>query len=428
MNTSASTAAAVPASNKEPSARPPFDVERVRADFPALAQRVHGKPLVYLDNAASAQKPQAMVDAVADAYVHDYANVHRGVHTLSQRATDAYEAARETGRRFLNAPSADELVFVRGVTEAVNLVAQSFARPRLAAGDEIVVSAMEHHSNLVPWQMVAEATGARLRIIPVDDQGALDLDAYRSLLGPRTRMVSVVHVSNAIGTTNPIRDMIALAHDHGVPIMIDGAQAAPHTAIDVAELGCDFYAISGHKVYGPTGIGLLYGRAEHLDAMVPYQGGGEMIRTVSYERSEYNVAPHKFEAGTPNIVGAIGLGAALGYVESIGLDAIANHEHALLEYATKRLSSLPAIRIVGTAEGKAAVISFTVDGVHPHDIGTILDIEGVAIRAGHHCAQPLMDRFGVPATARASFGLYNTQGEVDRLVDALDKVMELFAP
>ncbi len=405
-----------------------FDVERVRADFPALAQVVHGKPLVYLDNAASAQKPQAMIDAVADAYVHNYANVHRGVHTLSQRATDAYEKARETGRRFLGAGQADELVFVRGVTEAVNLVAQSFLRPRLSAGDEIVLSAMEHHSNLVPWQMVAEATGARLRIIPVDDQGALDLDAYEALLGPKTRMVSVVHVSNAIGTTNPVRTMIDTARERGIPTMIDGAQAAPHVPIDVRALGCDFYAISGHKVYGPTGIGLLYGRAERLDAMVPYQGGGEMILTVSYERSEYNVAPHRFEAGTPNIVGAIGLGAALEYVESVGLEAIAAHEHDLLVYATERLGSMPAIRLVGTAEGKAAVVSFVVEGVHAHDIGTILDLEGVAIRAGHHCAQPLMDRFGVAATVRASFGLYNTREEIDRLVGALEKAVEIFAP
>lgn len=404
-----------------------LDVARVRAAFPALAQQVHGKPLVYLDSAASAQKPEAVLDAIRDAYVHNYANVHRGVHTLSQRATDAYENAREVARRFLGAAEAREVIFVRGATEAVNLVASSFLRPRLSRGDEIVLTAMEHHSNIVPWQLVAEATGARLRVAPVDDRGVLDLDAYRDLLGPRTKMVAMVHVSNAIGTRNPVAEMVALARERGIPTLIDGAQAAPHGGADVAALGCDFYTVSGHKVFGPTGIGLLYGRAERLEAMAPYQGGGEMIRSVTFEQSTWNVVPHRFEAGTPHIVGAIGLGAALEWLESLGHDAVAAHEDDLLAHATARLAAVPRVRLVGTAPGKAAVISFVIDGAHPHDIGTILDHEGIAIRAGHHCAQPLMDRFGVPATARASFAVYNHRDDVDRLVDGIERVVEIFS-
>lgn len=406
---------------------PELDVERVRRDFPALEQTVNGKPLVYLDNAASAQKPRAVVDAVARAYVEGYANVHRGVHTLSQQATAAYEGAREIGRRFLGAAEAREIVFVRGSTEAINLVAQSFVRPRLNRGDEILITHMEHHSNIVPWQMLCAARGARLKVVPIDDDGALDLGAYERLLGPRTAIVSLVHVSNALGTINPVRELVALARERGIPTLIDGAQAAPHTAIDVGRLGCDFYTISGHKVFGPTGIGLLYGRAELLASMPPYQGGGEMIRSVSFDRTEYAEPPHKFEAGTPHIVGAIGLGVALEYVESLGIDAIDAYEHELLAYATERLAALPRLRLIGTAGQKAAVVSFVVDGVHAHDVGTILDHEGVAVRAGHHCAQPVMERFGVAATTRASFAFYNTRDEVDRLVAGVERVLEVFS-
>lgn len=403
-----------------------LDLEHIRGDFPALAQTVNGKPLVYLDNAASAQKPRAMIDAVAQHYAFGYSNVHRGVHSLSQQATDAYEGARETARRFLGAHRTEEIINVRGATEGINLVAQAFLRPRLEPGDEVVVSTMEHHSNIVPWQMVCQQTGARLRVVPIDERGQLDLGAYAEMLGERTRMVAMGHVSNALGTINPIEKIIELAHEKGVPTLFDGAQAAPHLALDVADLGCDFYAISGHKLFGPTGTGILYGRYEHLEAMEPYQGGGEMIRSVSFEGTEYNVPPHKFEAGTPHIVGAIGLAAAMEYLESLGLEAIARHEHDLLLYANARLATLPQVRLVGTAEHKAAVISFLIEGVHAHDVGTILDQEGVAVRAGHHCAQPVMDRFGIAATARASFALYNTRAEVDALVDAIGKVVEIF--
>jgi len=403
-----------------------LDVERVRRDFPALEQRIHGKPLVYLDSAASAQKPRAMLDAVNAAYIFDYSNVHRGVHTLSQRATDAYEGAREKGRRLLGAALRDEVVFVRGTTEGINLVAQSFARPRLRAGDEVLISAMEHHSNIVPWQIVCQQTGATLRVAPINDRGELELDAYEKLLSERTRLVAMVHVSNALGTINPVAEVIDLAHRRGVPVLLDGAQAAPHMAIDVAALGCDFYTISGHKYFGPTGIGLLYGRRELLAEMEPYQGGGEMIRSVTFEKTEYAGAPHKFEAGTPDIVGAIGLGAVVDYLQEIGMEAIAAHEHDLLTYATERFGEIPQVRIIGTARHKAAVVSFVVEGAHAHDVGTILDQEGVAVRAGHHCAQPVMERFEVPATARASFAFYNTRHEVDRLVDAVGKVLEIF--
>ncbi len=403
-----------------------FDIERVRQDFPALEQVVHGKPLAYLDNAASAQKPKAVIDALTAAYTYNYSNVHRGVHTLSQRSTDAYEKARETTQRFLGAARVEEIVFVRGTTEGINLVAQSFVRPRLEPGDEVVISEMEHHSNIVPWQMVCHQTGARLRIVPINDRGELDLAAYEDLLSERTRMVAMSHVSNALGTINPVPTLVRLARQRGIPTLFDGAQAAPHTPLDVRALGCDFYTLSGHKLFGPTGIGALYGRHHLLEEMAPYQGGGEMIRSVTFETTEYNVPPHKFEAGTPHIAGAIGLGAAMEYVESVGLGAIVQHEHEILTYATERLAGIPQVRLIGTASEKAAVISFVVEGVHAHDVGTILDQEGVAVRVGHHCAQPVMDHFKVSATARASFVLYNTKQEVDRLIAGIERVLEIF--
>ncbi|MEM9554891.1 MAG: cysteine desulfurase [Acidobacteriota bacterium] len=427
-----------PAQSSTRSAAPALDVESIRRDFPALHQEVHGHPLVYLDNAASAHKPRPVLDAVEVAYSRHYSNVHRGVHTLSQRATDAYEAARERVRSFLGAARAEDCIFVRGATEAINLVAYSFVLPRLEPGDEVLVSQMEHHSNIVPWQLVCAQAGAELKVVPIDDRGELDLDAYRDLLGPRVKMVSLVHVSNALGTVNPVRELCALARKRGVPTLLDGAQAAPHGAIDVQEIGCDFYTFSGHKVFGPTGIGVLWGRGELLAAMPPWQGGGEMITSVSFSGTEFHVPPHRFEAGTPHIVGAIGLGAALDYLDGVGLDAVAAHEAALLARATEALEALPWVRIVGTADHKAAVVSFVVEdkrrtepagatfGVHPHDIGTILDFEGVAIRAGHHCAQPVMERYGLPATARASFAFYNTFDEVDRLVHGLRRVAETF--
>ncbi len=403
-----------------------LDVERVRRDFPGLEQTIHGKPLAYLDNAASAQKPKAVVDALTRIYLYDYSNVHRGVHTLSQRATDAYEGARETVRRFMGAARAEEIVFVRGTTEGINLVAQSFVRPRLATGDEVVISAMEHHSNIVPWHIVCGEAGARLRVVPINDRGELDLAAYEDLLSERTRIVAMVHVSNALGTINQARQIVAAARRRGIPTLLDGAQAAPHMALDVTALGCDFYTLSGHKLFGPTGIGALYGRFERLEEMKPYQGGGEMIRSVTFETTEYNVPPHRFEAGTPHIAGAIGLAAAMDYVEAVGFEAIASHEHEIKAYATQRLSAIPEVRLIGTAAEKAAVISFTIEGVHAHDVGTILDQEGVAVRVGHHCAQPVMDFFGVPATARASFVFYNTLEEVDRLVAGIGRVLEVF--
>lgn len=405
---------------------PSLDVEAVRRDFPGLHQEIHGHPLVYLDNAASAQKPQAVLEALTSIYRDDYSNVHRGVHTLSQRATDRYERARETCRQFLDAPRAEECIFVRGATEGINLVARSFAAPRLGPGDEVLVSQMEHHSNLVPWQLVCEATGATLRWVPLLDDGSLDQDAYAELLSERTKMVALVHVSNALGTINPIRDMAARAREMGVPVLVDGAQAAPHASLDVQDLGCDFYVFSGHKVFGPTGIGVLWGRHELLSKMPPYQGGGEMITHVAMDHSEFHVPPHRFEAGTPHIAGAVGLAAALDYLRGVGFDAIAGHEHALLAAATKRLAAIDGVELVGTAARKVAVVSFTVKGIHPHDIGTILDHEGIAVRAGHHCAQPVMDRFGLPATARASFALYNTLDEVERLGVGIEAVLEMF--
>ena len=403
-----------------------FDVVRWRAEFPILREHVHGHPLVYLDNAATTQKPQSVIDTLVDYYARDNANVHRGVHTLSQQATDAYEAARGKVQRFLNAAALEEIVFTRGTTDAINLVAQSFARPMLEAGDEIVISAMEHHSNIVPWQLVCGQTGARLLVVPINDAGELDLDAYERLLGPRTRLVAMTHVSNALGSIVPIERVIALAHARAIPVLVDGAQAIAHVGADVRALDCDFYAFSGHKIFGPTGIGALYGKAALLDAMPPYQGGGDMIRSVTFEKTEYNDLPYKFEAGTPNIAGAIGMGAALDYVSAIGIGAIAEHECDLLTYATTQMSPIRGLRIIGTAKDKAAIVSFILDGVHAHDVGTILDNQGVAIRAGHHCAMPVMDRFGVAGTARASFALYNTREEVDALVAGIHRVQRMF--
>ncbi len=400
---------------------------RIRADFPILDQEVHGRPLVFLDSAASAQKPQAVIDAVSHLYANDYANVHRGVYELSERATRAYESGRHAVARLLGAADPREVVLVRGTTDAINLVAGSFGRARVAAGDEVVVSAMEHHSNIVPWQLLCEERGATLRVIPMNKRGELELDALDGLLGERTRLVSVVHISNALGTVNPIREIVERAHARGVPVLVDGAQAVPHVPVDVAALGCDFYAFSGHKLYGPTGIGALWGRLELLEEMPPYQGGGEMIATVRFEGSTYAPPPARFEAGTPNIAGAAGLAAAVEYVETLGLARIAAHEDDLLAYAETRLASVAGLRRIGEAAGRAGALSFVLDGIHPHDVGTILDREGVAVRAGHHCAQPVMDLFGVPATARASFGVYNTRADVDALVAGLERVRELFA-
>jgi cysteine desulfurase/selenocysteine lyase len=403
-----------------------FDVQRVRADFPILARTVNGKPLVYLDNAATTQKPQAVLDAISGYYKGYNANVHRGVHELSERATAAYEAARERIRRFFNAPAASEIIYTRNTTEGINLVAQSFARPRLTSGDEVVISAMEHHSNIVPWQLVCEATGATLRVAPIDDRGELIVEEFERLLGKRTKIAAITHMSNALGTVTPVGDIVRIAHDHGVPVLLDGSQAAYHMRVDVQALGCDFYVATGHKLYGPTGIGVLYGRSEHLDAMPPFLGGGDMISSVTFERSTWNVLPYKFEAGTPNIEAAVGLHAALDYIDGVGLDRIAEHERRLLAHGTDVLQSIDGLRLIGTAPRKASILSFVMDGVHPHDIGTIVDREGVAIRTGHHCAQPVMARFNVPATARASLAMYNTVEELDVLGRALRRVREVF--
>jgi cysteine desulfurase/selenocysteine lyase len=404
-----------------------FDVERVRADFPILQRKVHGKPLVYLDNAATSQKPRAVIDAIVRYYEGTNANIHRGVHYLSETATADYEAARQIAQRFINAPHAHEVIFVRGTTEGINLVAQTFGRARVQSGDEVLITAMEHHSNIVPWQILCGEKGAKLRVAPINDQGELLLDEFERLLGPRTKLAAVTHVSNALGTINPLKRMIELAHAHGVPVLVDGAQAVPHMQVDVQALDCDFYTFSGHKVYGPTGIGVLHGKSALLDAMPPYQGGGDMISSVTFEKTSYNKLPYKFEAGTPDIAGVIGLGAALTYVNSLGIANIGTHEHDLLVYATGAVSSMPGVRVIGTAKEKAGVVSFVIEGVHPHDIGTILDQEGIAIRTGHHCSQPLMERFGIPATARASFAAYNTRQEVDALVRGIGKVREVFA-
>jgi cysteine desulfurase/selenocysteine lyase len=407
-------------------ATPPFPVERWRADFPILNVRVRGRPLVYLDNAATTQKPRSVLDSERRYYEQLNANIHRGVHTLSELATQEYEQAREKVRCFLNARSTKEIIFTRGTTEAINLVASSFGRSQLKTGDEILISGMEHHSNIVPWQLIAGESGAALKVIPIDDRGDLIMEEFRRLLSPRTKIVAVVHVSNALGTINPVAEIVRAAHAVGAVVLLDGAQAVAHQPVDVQALNCDFYAFSGHKLYAPTGIGALYGREALLEAMPPYQGGGDMIKMVSFERTIYNDLPYKFEAGTPNIAGTIGLGAAIDYVHSVGLAAIGAHEHELLAYATERAAKVPGLRLIGTARQKAAVLSFVLDGIHPHDIGTILDHEGVAIRTGHHCAMPVMTRYGLPATARASFAFYNTRAEVDTLIAAIEVAREVF--
>ena len=404
-----------------------YDVGSIRDEFPILAQEVNGKPLVYLDNAATTQKPAAVIDAICDYYRNYKSNNHRGVHTLSQPATEAYELARAKLMAFLGAESPSEIIFLRGATEGVNLVSQAWLRPLLEPGDEIILSEMEHHSNIVPWQLLREQAGAVLRVAPIRENGELDLQGYEDLFSDRTRFVSLTHVSNALGTINPIRQMVASARERGVPVLVDGAQAAAHQAISMEELGCDFYAVSGHKMYGPTGIGALYGRRSLLEKMPPYHGGGEMILSVSFDETIYNDLPYKFEAGTPNIAGAIGLGAAVDYMENIGLDAIAAHEQDLLEYATAEASAIDGLRIIGQAAEKAGILSFNLGDVHPHDVGTILDQEGIAVRAGHHCAQPVLERLGVQATVRASFALYNTRSEIDRLVEGIGKVEEVFS-
>ena len=403
----------------------PFDVARIRADFPILSELIHGKPLVYLDNAATTQKPLAVIEAISHFYRHDNSNIHRGLHELSQRATRAYEGVRERVARFINAADEREIVFVRGTTEAVNLVARGFAKGRVAPGDEVLITAMEHHSDIVPWQMLCAETGARLRVVPINDAGELMMDQLEELLSSKTKLVALVHMSNALGTINPIREIVSAAHARGVPVMVDGAQAAAHMRLDMQQLGCDFYAFSGHKLFGPTGIGVLYGKLAHLEAMSPYQGGGDMISSVTFEKTTYNKVPHKFEAGTPDIAGVIGLGAAIDYLGSVDTAAAAAHERDLLAYATSAITEIPRVRLIGTARHKASILSFVVEGIHPHDIGTILDQEGIAIRAGHHCTQPLMDRYGVPATARASMAFYNTRAEIDALAAGVRKVIEV---
>ena len=406
---------------------PILDVSKIRADFPVLHQEVNGKPLVYMDTGATSQKPQSVIDALVRYYTEDNSNVHRGVHTLSQRATEDYDAARSTARQFLNAASDQEIIFVKGTTDGINLVAHSYGRQHLGPGDEIIISTMEHHSNIIPWQVLCQENGAHLRVIPINDEGELLIDEYESLLTPRTKLVSITHVSNVLGTINPIEQIVEMAHSRGVPVLVDGAQAAPHMAVDVQKLGCDFYVFSGHKLYGPTGIGVLYGKFDLLEAMPPYQLGSDMIKSVTFESTIYNDLPYKFEAGTPHIAGVIGLGAAIDYVSDIGMDCIDTYEHGLLEYGMECLSSIGGVQIIGTASEKSAILSFVMDGIHPHDIGTILDTEGIAIRTGHHCAQPLMDRFGVPATARASLAFYNTRDEIDVLVKGIDRVLEVFS-
>jgi cysteine desulfurase/selenocysteine lyase len=403
-----------------------YDVERVRADFPILTQEVFGKPLVYLDSAASAQKPRQVLDAMNEAYETYYSNVHRGVHRLSQLSTDGFEAGREKVARYINASTSDEIVFTRNATEALNLVADCFGRAFLKAGDEVIISALEHHSNIVPWHLLQARFGIELKIAPIDDDGNFLIDEFEALLGPKTRLVSMTHVSNAIGTIVPIKEVIARAHARDIPVMVDGSQSAQHMTVDVQDLDADFYVFTGHKVYGPSGIGVLYGKSERLNALPPYQGGGEMIASVTFEKSEFKAAPHRFEAGTPAIVEAIGLGAAIDYIESLGRDNIAAHESGILAYATQRLSAVPGLTIIGNAREKASIVSFVMESAHAHDIGTIVDRAGIALRAGHHCAQPLMQRFGLNATARVSFGIYNTREEVDVLADALGTVTEIF--
>ena len=404
-----------------------FDVAKVRNDFPLLRQQVNGKPLVYLDSGATSQKPQCVIDELVRYYTTENANVHRGVHTLSQLATDDYEGARSKVCRFLNAADDREIIYTRGTTEGINLVASTFGRQNVGPGDEIIVSNMEHHSNIVPWQMLCEEKGARLRVVPIDDSGELLIDEYEKMLNPRTKLVSITHVSNALGTILPAERIVGLAHEHGVPVLLDGAQAVPHMPVDVRKLDCEFYVFSGHKLFGPTGVGILYGKAEFLEAMPPFQGGGDMIKSVTFEKTLYNDLPYKFEAGTPNIAGAVGLGAAVDYVESLGFDGIIAHEEELLGYGTRSLSSIEGLRIVGTASHKAGILSFVIENIHPHDIGTILDDEGIAVRTGHHCAQPVMERFQIPATARASMAMYNTKEDIDALVRGIDRVIEVFS-
>jgi cysteine desulfurase/selenocysteine lyase len=404
---------------------PAFDVQKVRKDFPVLHQKVHGKPLVYLDNAATTQKPLAVMEAIGNYYRHDNSNIHRGVHTLSERATEAYENVRAGAQKFLNAADSREIIFVRGTTEAINLVAQSYGRKNVGSGDEVLITAMEHHSNIVPWQLLCEEKGARLRVAPINDRGELLLDEFEKLLGPKTKIVAVGHLSNALGTINPVREIVRMAHARNIPVLVDGAQAVARMPVDVQALDCDFYALSSHKLYGPTGVGILYGKTRLLEAMPPWQGGGDMIASVTFDKTVYNRLPYKFEAGTPNIADTIGLGAAIEYVNRLGLEEIEQHEAGLLAYATSAVESIPGVRVIGTAAEKAGVLSFVMEDIHPHDIGTILDSEGIAVRTGHHCAQPVMQRFNIPATARASFGLYNTREEVDTLVAGIHKVREV---
>ena len=407
-------------------ARSTYDVAAVRKQFPIFHQKVHGKPLVYLDSAATSHKPASVIHAVANFYATENSNVHRGVHHLSEVATKSYEGARDKVQRFINAKQREEVVFTRGTTEAINLAANAVVRPLLKPGDEVLVSGMEHHSNIVPWQMACAATGAKLKVIPITDSGELRMDEFHRLLSTRTRLVAVGHVSNALGTVNPVAEITKAAHDKGALVLIDGAQAVPHMAVDVQAIGCDLYAFSGHKMYGPTGIGVLYGRKDVLEKATPWQGGGDMIRSVTFETTTYNDLPYRFEAGTPDIAGAIGLGAAVDFLVGLGLANVAAHEHDLLEHATRRIAEVPGVKVIGTAAKKAGVLSFTIAGVHPHDVGSLLDRDGVAVRTGHHCAQPVMDRFGVPATSRASFGCYNTRGDVDAFVDSLKRVVEMF--
>ena len=404
-----------------------LDVARIREDFPILNHQVHGKPLIYLDNAATSQKPQIVIDTLNRYYNTENANVHRGIHSLSQQATQEFEDARSKVRQLLNASDDREIIFVRGTTEAINLVAQSYGRQNVGDGDEIIVSAMEHHSNIVPWQILCEERGGRLRVIPMNDAGELLMDEYEKLLSPRTKLVSVVHLSNSLGTINPVEQIVEMAHSMGARVLLDGAQSTPHMAVDVREIDCDFFAFSGHKLFGPTGVGVLYGKADLLDSMPPYQGGGDMIKSVTFEKTTYNSLPYKFEAGTPNIAGVIGLGAAIDYVTNVGLERISAYETELLEYGTRRLSSIGGLRMIGTAKEKAGILGFVLGDIHPHDIGTILDSEGIAIRTGHHCTQPVMERFGIAATARASLALYNTREEIDALVKGIDKVLEVFS-
>lgn len=417
----------LPEQNAPSMAEPSLSEERIRQDFPILDQMINGYPLAYLDNAASSQKPLAVINAIDHCYRHDYANVHRGIHALSERSTAAFEAARRKVQAFINAEYAEEIIFVRGTTEAINLVAQSYARPLLQPGDEIIITTMEHHSNIVPWQLVCEQTGVQLKVVPINEVGELDLEQLASLLNDRSRLLALTHISNVLGTVNPLAEIIELAHQHGVKVLVDGAQAVPHLAIDVQALGCDFYAFSGHKMYGPSGIGILYGKRELLERMPPYHGGGEMIEMVSFEKSTYAGLPHKFEAGTPHIVGVIGLGAAIDYLNDIGMQAIAVHEDKLLSYASEALADIKGLRIIGQANTKASIVSFILEGVHPHDIATVLDQQGIAVRAGHHCAMPLIKSLGEIATTRASFALYNTTDEIDRLAQGIAKAKELLA-